>query len=88
MGLLVNLLKEKQEDDEIVLQIMYAFYVMMRDTEVRSLLVKDESQIIGYLFDLLNDKNPEIKKLCKQNLDIIAETEDSLAERIRMEEFR
>ncbi|MCL4124004.1 UNVERIFIED_CONTAM: hypothetical protein GTU68_007997 [Idotea baltica] len=72
---LVNLLNAKQEDDEVVLQIVYVFYQLTRHESTRPRVVMT-AEVPAYLIDLMHDNNNEIRKVCDATLDIIAE-EDS-----------
>lgn len=61
----------KQEDDEIVLQIVYTFYQVIRHDATRNYLIK-ETDAPAYLIDLMQDKNKEIASVCDSCLDIIS----------------
>lgn len=61
----------KQEDDEIVLQIIYVFYQMMLDDELRAKLVTN-TNVPAYLIDLMHDKNPQIRRMCDNTLQAIS----------------
>ncbi|XP_023930981.1 kinesin-associated protein 3 [Lingula anatina] len=67
---LIELLNAKQEDDEVVCQIIYVFYQMIFHEATREIIIK-QTQAPAYLIDLMHDKNPEIRKVCDQTLDII-----------------
>lgn len=70
---LIELLKAKQEDDEIVLQIIYVFYQIAMHESTRDYLIKETgNEAPGYLIDLMHDKNPAIRKVCDACLDVIA----------------
>ncbi|CAG2114224.1 unnamed protein product, partial [Medioppia subpectinata] len=84
--LLIDLLNAKQEEDEIVIQIIYSFYVFIRHTEARDFIVKD-SQVAAYLIDLMHDRNKEIKRICDSTLDVIAEYDIQWASKIKVEKF-
>ncbi|CAG2171472.1 unnamed protein product [Oppiella nova] len=84
--LLIDLLNAKQEDDEIVIQIIYSFYIFIRHTEARDFIVKD-SQVAAYLIDLMHDRNKEIKRVCDATLDVIAEYDIQWASKIKVEKF-
>ncbi|XP_054159708.1 kinesin-associated protein 3-like [Oppia nitens] len=84
--LLIDLLNAKQKDDEIVIQIIYAFYMFVRHSEARDVIVKD-SQVAPYLIDLMHDRNKDIKRICDATLDVIAECDLDLASKIKEEKF-
>lgn len=84
---LIDLLKTHQEDDEIVLQIVYVFYVTLWfQDNVNYLITKTD--VPAYLIDLLQDNNKNIRKICNMCLNIISEHDNSWADRIRIEKFR
>ncbi|KFB52104.1 AGAP000187-PA-like protein [Anopheles sinensis] len=84
---LIELLKAKQEDDEMVLQIVFVFQQVLRHESTRCYMIK-ETESPAYLIDLMHDKNAEIRKVCDFCLDIIAITDSEWASRITLEKFR
>ncbi|XP_043259732.1 kinesin-associated protein 3 isoform X2 [Colletes gigas] len=84
---LIELLKAKQEDDEMVLQIIYVFYQISKHDSTRDYLIR-ETEAPGYLIDLMHDKNPAIRKVCDTCLDVIAMCDKNWAARIKVEKFR
>lgn len=80
---LIELLKAKQEDDEMVLQIVFVFQQVLRNESTRSYMVKD-TESPAYLIDLMHDKNIEIRKVCDFCLDIIAMSDADWASRIKV----
>lgn len=85
--MLIDLLNAKQEDDEVVLQIVYVFYQMIFHKATREVIIK-QTQAPAYLIDLMHDKNTEIRKVCDQTLDIIMEYDEEWAKKIQEEKFR
>lgn len=84
---LIDLLKTHQEDDEIVLQIVYVFYTTLwHESNVEYIIAK--THVPAYLIDLLQDNNRNIRKLCNMCLNIISAHNNSWADRIRIEKFR
>ncbi|XP_077390774.1 kinesin-associated protein 3a isoform X2 [Festucalex cinctus] len=84
---LIELLNAQQEDDEFVCQIVYVFYQMVFHKATRDVIIKD-TQAPTYLIDLMHDSNAEIRKVCDNTLDIIAEYDDEWGRRIQNEKFR
>ncbi|XP_055711983.1 kinesin-associated protein 3 [Phlebotomus papatasi] len=84
---LIELLKAKQEDDEIVLQIVFVFQQILRNESTRNYMIR-ETESPAYLIDLMHDKNTEIRKVCDNCLDIIAFSDSDWASRIKLEKFR
>ncbi|XP_016921766.1 kinesin-associated protein 3 isoform X2 [Apis cerana] len=85
---LIELLKAKQEDDEIVLQIIYIFYQISKHDSTRDYLIRETGNAPGYLIDLMHDKNAAIRKVCDACLDVIAICDKNWAARIKVEKFR
>ncbi|XP_043259731.1 kinesin-associated protein 3 isoform X1 [Colletes gigas] len=86
---LIELLKAKQEDDEMVLQIIYVFYQISKHDSTRDYLIRETgNEAPGYLIDLMHDKNPAIRKVCDTCLDVIAMCDKNWAARIKVEKFR
>ena len=84
---LIELLKAKQEDDEIVLQIVFVFYKLVYHEATRG-LVLGQTTAVSYLIDLMHDKNVEIRKVCDSALDIIMEFAEDWAQQIRLQKFQ
>lgn len=84
---LIELLKAKQEDDEMVLQIVFVFQQVLKNESTRNYMIR-ETESPAYLIDLMHDKNIEIRKVCDYCLDIIAFTDLEWASRIKLEKFR
>eukprot|EP00794_Sanderia_malayensis_P016189 gene16189-17816_t len=84
---LIELLKAKQEDDEVVLQIVFVFYQMIFHQATRNVIIK-ETQAPAYLIDLMHDKNKEVRKVCDTTLDIISECDEEWGKKIQIEKFR
>ncbi|XP_029286313.1 kinesin-associated protein 3a [Cottoperca gobio] len=84
---LIELLNAQQEDDEFVCQIVYVFYQMVFHKATRDVIVKD-TQAPAYLIDLMHDSNAEIRKVCDNTLDIIAEYDEEWGKKIQNEKFR
>lgn len=80
------LMGEKKEDDEFVLQISFAFnkFLMYDDTRMALL---NYTQVVFYLIDLLQDKNKEVQRVADQCLDIVMDTDEEWAVRIRNLKF-
>ncbi|CAK9802123.1 Kinesin-associated protein 3 [Anthophora quadrimaculata] len=86
---LIELLRAKQEDDEMVLQIIYVFYQISKHDSTRDYLIRETgNEAPGYLIDLMHDKNPAIRKVCDACLDVIAMCDKNWAARIKVEKFR
>uniref|UniRef100_A0A672MK39 Kinesin-associated protein 3-like n=1 Tax=Sinocyclocheilus grahami TaxID=75366 RepID=A0A672MK39_SINGR len=84
---LIELLNAQQEDDEFVCQIIYVFYQMVFHQATRDVIIKD-TQAPAYLIDLMHDKNLEIRQVCDNTLDIIAEYDEEWGKKIQSEKFR
>ena len=87
VALLVKILNQKQEDDEIVCQIVFLFYRLLYCQATRESVIR-QSPAPAYLVDLMHDKNTRIQRFCNAALDILADFDQEWAKRIQMERFR
>ncbi|XP_022902921.2 kinesin-associated protein 3 [Onthophagus taurus] len=85
--ILIDLLKTHQEDDEIVLQIVYIFMIMLSHGDTVDYII-NKTEAPAYLIDLLQDNNKAIRRVCNTCLNAIAECNATWADRIRIEKFR
>lgn len=83
----IDLLKAFQEDDEMVLQIIYLFYVMLYHSDTADFII-NKTEAPAYLVDLLLDNNKAVRKLCNTCLNVVMERNSDWGERIRIERFR
>ena len=81
-----NTMSEKKEDDEFVLQIAYAFQRMLCCVPTRDALLSS-TQVVFYLVDLLQDKNKEVRKTADTALDVVMDTDEEWAVKIRRMKF-
>eukprot|EP00955_Chlamydomonas_euryale_P118839 366562-Chlamydomonas_euryale.AAC.16 len=86
VNVLFVLMGEKKEDDEFVLQIAFAFNKFLMYDETREALL-NHTQVVFYLIDLLQDKNKEVQRVADQCLDIVMDTDEEWAVRIRNLKF-
>jgi len=84
---LYTLITEKQEDDEIVLQILYAFFHLLQAPEPRYALLQ-QTQLVIYLLDLLLDKCEAVRRMANLCLDVVIETDETWAPQIRQRKFQ
>ena len=84
---LIQLLKDKQEDDEIVLQVIYLFHQLCTHKESRLYILKN-TEAIPYILDLLHDRNTEVQKVCDSTLQMIGEVSPEWSNRLMAEKFR
>lgn len=87
LQLLIDLLNAKQEEDDMVLQILYVINAMANHERICEHLIKND-QIIVYLLDLFNDKNQQIRSVCNFTLDLISEHDQDLIMRLKEERFK
>ncbi|TPX32870.1 hypothetical protein SmJEL517_g04051 [Synchytrium microbalum] len=87
LAVLMDLMIAKEDDDEMVLQIIYAIYHFLLHPSSRTVLLQ-RTQLVSYLIDLLYDRNASIRKMCDVCLDIIGETDAEWSARIRRQRFR
>ena len=70
-----NLLEEKQEDDEMVMQIMFSFNKLLLCKSTRDTILH-ETKVVNYLMELLQDQNPRIKKMADEILALVQEFDE------------
>ena len=87
LSLLIDLLNAKQEEDDVVLQILYVINSMANHEAACQQLIKND-QIIIYLLDLFNDKNSLIRSVCNFTLDLISEHDQELIMKLKEERFK
>ncbi|KAI9328528.1 kinesin-associated protein-domain-containing protein [Obelidium mucronatum] len=85
--LLMDLMIIKEEDDEMILQIIYCIYHFLLYESTRTILI-NKTQVVSYLIDLLYDRNREIRKMCDTCLDIISEINDDWVKKIKQQKFQ
>ncbi|ELW64920.1 Kinesin-associated protein 3, partial [Tupaia chinensis] len=91
---LVPYLKDKLKpgaaEDDLVLEVVIMIGTVSMDDSCAALLAKSGiiPALIELLNDLMHDKNNEIRKVCDNTLDIIAEYDEEWAKRIQSEKFR
>ncbi|XP_050360655.1 kinesin-associated protein 3 [Nymphalis io] len=84
---LVAALRQRQADDDHVLQTVFAFRQLLSHPRAAQYLVSS-TEAPAYLIDLMQDKNVEIRKMCDSCLDIISQMQNEWAARIKLERFR
>lgn len=60
---------------------------MIFHESTREVIIR-QTQAPAYLIDLMHDKNAEIRRVCENTLDIIAEVDQDWTEKIKLEKFR
>ena len=83
---LMELLAARQEDDEMVLQIVFVFYKLLFYESSRKIIMS-HPKTITYLIDLMYDKNAEIKRVCNGALTIVMQFDEEWAVKIRDRRF-
>lgn len=84
----IGLLSAQQEDDEMVMQIVYLFYIFITHEELSESLMNGGAQIGAYLLDLMHDRNLPIRTLCDAALTVIAERNEEWARKMDVERFK
>ncbi|KAJ3266811.1 Kinesin-associated protein 3 [Chytriomyces hyalinus] len=85
--LLMELMIIKEEDDEIVLQIIYCIYNFLLYDSTRQILIS-KTKVVSYLIDLLYDRNIQIRRMCDVCLDIISEINEDWIKKIKQQKFQ
>lgn len=84
--MICELFVEKQDDDEIALQILYTFFKFVTFKSTRESLLK-QKQIIHSLVNLLQDKNVQIRKMTDQILEVIMHFDSEWSEVLTRKKF-
>ncbi|CAG9535765.1 unnamed protein product [Cercopithifilaria johnstoni] len=84
---LVELLTVQQEDDEMVIQVVYVFYAIITHEELSESVIGGSARVVPYLIDLMHDKNLPIRAVCDRALSIIAERSEEWARKMDVERF-
>ncbi|EJW72761.1 hypothetical protein WUBG_16331, partial [Wuchereria bancrofti] len=61
---LIELLTVHQEDDEMVIQVVYVFYAIITHEELSESVMGGSAHIGAYLIDLMHDKNVPLRAVC------------------------
>ena len=84
--LLQELLGAKQEDDEMVQQILNTFFKFLFFTSTRD-LVLHQTQMVVIVLELLGDKNSNIKSLVNAILDYVQLHDEMWKNEIKIRRF-
>eukprot|EP00002_Diphylleia_rotans_P030578 TRINITY_DN6297_c0_g1_i1.p1 TRINITY_DN6297_c0_g1~~TRINITY_DN6297_c0_g1_i1.p1 ORF type:complete len:735 (+),score=171.51 TRINITY_DN6297_c0_g1_i1:274-2478(+) len=84
---LYEIMTEKQDDDEIVLQAVYTFYRLINNRDAATVML-NQTHLVPFLIDLLFDKNPEIRAMADLLCDTIVDIDEEWAKRIRARKFQ
>jgi len=86
IGMLHELLGAKQEDDEMVQQILYTYHRLLFYRVTREMML-EQTQIVNVILELLNDKNPNIRKLVNSTLDLVQLHDEIWKQEIKTKKF-
>uniref|UniRef100_A0A669BPT9 Kinesin-associated protein 3b n=1 Tax=Oreochromis niloticus TaxID=8128 RepID=A0A669BPT9_ORENI len=90
-------LKPGSAEDDLILEVVImigtvsmddACAVMLAKSGIIPALIELLNEAPAYLIDLMHDKNAEIRKVCDNTLDIIAEYDEEWGRKIQSEKFR
>ena len=84
--MLQDLLGAKQEDDEMVQQILNTFFKFLFFKPTRD-IVLHQTQMVSIVLELLSDKNPNIKGLVNAILDYVQLHDEMWKQEIKMRRF-
>jgi len=85
--MLQDLLGAKQEDDEMVQQILNTFFKFLFFKSTRD-IVLHQTQMVSIVLELLSDKNPNIKGLVNAILDYVQMHDEMWKQEIKMRRFQ
>uniref|UniRef100_A0A8C4ZXU2 Kinesin-associated protein 3b n=1 Tax=Gadus morhua TaxID=8049 RepID=A0A8C4ZXU2_GADMO len=90
-------LKPGSAEDDLILEVVILVGTVSMDDACAAMLAKSGiipaliellNEAPAYLIDLMHDKNTEIRKVCDNTLDIIAEYDEEWGRKIQSEKFR
>lgn len=84
--MLQELLGAKQEDDEMVQQILNTFFKFLFFKPTRD-VVLHSTQMVSIVLELLSDKNPNIRKLVNAILDYVQLHDEMWKQEIKTRRF-
>ncbi|GMT19261.1 hypothetical protein PFISCL1PPCAC_10558, partial [Pristionchus fissidentatus] len=85
----LNLLNTLQEDDELVMQLLFFFLCLLKHRQVGEMILEgEESALPAYILDLMHDNNPKVMDLADQAARIIASLNPEWNKRFMTEKFR
>ena len=85
--LLQDLLGSKQEDDEMVQQILNTFFKFLFFGPTRD-MVLHQTQMVSIVLELLSDKNPNIRVLVNAILDYVQIHDENWKQEIKAKRFQ
>ncbi|OQR76801.1 kinesin-associated protein 3-like [Tropilaelaps mercedesae] len=83
---LLTILNACQENDTVVVHVLWVFYCLLRHGPSRETALS-KTPLAGYLLDLLNDANKAVQLVCDAALDLLTETGTEWAARSRAAKF-
>eukprot|EP00455_Lapot_gusevi_P013606 TRINITY_DN1665_c0_g1_i2.p1 TRINITY_DN1665_c0_g1~~TRINITY_DN1665_c0_g1_i2.p1 ORF type:complete len:727 (+),score=154.37 TRINITY_DN1665_c0_g1_i2:273-2183(+) len=86
LRLLHDTLTEKQEDEEIVLQIVFTVSKFLLHADIRHVIYQEE-QILHALLELVDMANPIIRKVVNDSLDILVACEEGAHVKVMSKRF-
>jgi len=84
--LLQDMLGAKQEDDEMVQQILNTFFKLLFFGPTREIVLY-QTQMVSIVLELLSDKNPNIRILVNAILDYVQQHDDTWRQEIKTKRF-
>ncbi len=85
--MLQDLLGAKQEDDEMVQQILNTFFKFLFFKPTRE-IVLHQTQMVSIVLELLSDKNPNIRQLVTAILDFVQVHDEMWKQEIKTRRFQ
>lgn len=83
---IIMLLNEKQEDDEIVNQLLFAVHCLILHEQTRKVILT-QTQIVEYIMELLQDSNGVIVQTADEVLKLVSELSPEWHEEIKRRRF-
>ena len=84
---LAQLMEYQKGDDDMMLQLCYTFYCLVRHTDTREVILTVHRSMVETMIDLLQDKNDRIRRTASNFLDVVMDVDEEMAQEIRMRKF-
>ncbi|GMR42242.1 hypothetical protein PMAYCL1PPCAC_12437, partial [Pristionchus mayeri] len=85
----LSLLNSLQEDDELVVQLLFFFVCLLRHPQVGEMILEGEGGALpSYILDLMHDNNPKVVEQADEAARIISSLSPEWNKRFMTEKFR
>ncbi|XP_046406868.1 kinesin-associated protein 3-like [Ischnura elegans] len=83
----VRILKDKKNDDEFVLQLLYFIFHLLKHEKSRKYVLQ-ETDAAAVAFEFMHHKNEQVSRACDAVLDMLVEYDEDWRKKIIFEKFK